>query len=140
MSFRAVRLSFFAPAAVKAGDGHNGRPNTTCGSFRGSLPFLSARRRCGCGRADFNQQYCFAALDLRAILEKRLGNSLAVYKRAIGRTKVTQETARRLNFQQAMVAREKAIIRQAQLRGITATDEKSIVLVKGEGAPGVRAR
>jgi hypothetical protein len=89
--------------------------------------------------ADFDGENGLPALYVVAVVKESLLHFLSVDVSAVGRAKVAEETARGSDFEQAMIAREETVIRQVELRGIASTNQKSIVLVEGERAPGVWA-
>ncbi len=89
-------------------------------------------------RGDLHFQYRFAALYPVAVLEMRRINADPVHEGSVCGTQVAKETLRRRNFQKAMMAREKTVVRQTKLRIFASPDHKGFVLVKRENAPCLR--
>ena len=53
---------------------------------------------------------------------------MTVEKRAVGRSEIAQVGVRRVHFEQAMITREVAILRQTEMSVGTAPDQKAVVL------------
>jgi hypothetical protein len=65
-------------------------------------------------------------------------NANSIYKGAVGGPEVAEKALRRGNFQDAVVTREKTVLRQAELCIFAPPDHEGVVLVKCEVAPGLR--
>src|SRR5947209_10141254 len=83
-------------------------------------------------------QHGLAALNSIAAVEKCFGYSLAINKRPIRRAQVAQETPRRRDFQQAMVAGKKFIPRKRKVSALASANQERIVLIESEFAAVVR--
>ena len=93
----------------------------------------------GLVHSDFYCEHRLSALNFIAARKINFVDALAVDVRAVGGAEVAQEDARRGDFEQTVMAREKAVFGKTQVSGLGPPDEKGIVLVKGEGTPDVRA-
>jgi hypothetical protein len=64
---------------------------------------------------------------------------MTIEKSSVRRSEVTQVRVRRVHLEQAVITREVAIVRQAEMRVRIATDQKRVVLSEGKDAAFVRA-
>ena len=80
-----------------------------------------------------------AALKPIAALQKNFLNSVAVDESAVSRAQVAQETTRRRDFEQTMMAGKEAIFRKVKVGVFAASDQKRVVLIENKLLPVVRA-
>jgi hypothetical protein len=90
------------------------------------------------GNLDF--EHGFAALYAVAAFQVTGFDADAVDERSVGRAEIAQETLRRRDFQNAVVARKIAVLRQAKMCIFAAPNHKCFVLFKRKDAPGLRTR
>src|SRR6188474_425895 len=64
----------------------------------------------------------------------------AVYKCSVGRAEISKERLRRCYLEQAMMARKKPVVGQAELGVLAPADHKCIVLIETEVPAGLGAR
>jgi len=62
-----------------------------------------------------------------------------IYESSVCRTEVTEESLRRSDLENAVMARKESVLRQAELRVVTSPDHESVVLVESEVAAGLWA-
>ncbi len=89
--------------------------------------------------ADFDAQHRLSSLNPVTISQIGFLNFLPVNISSIERAEVAQEATGRSNFQDAMITREVPVIGQAEMRRLTSSDQKSVVLLEDKAAPAVWA-
>jgi hypothetical protein len=88
---------------------------------------------------NLNFEHSLAALNPVSAVQESFRDFLSVYEGSVSRTEVTQETARRGNLEQAMMAGKETILGEIKVRALAAADQKSVMLVEDKLASGVGA-
>jgi hypothetical protein len=95
--------------------------------------FILVRRNC-------DLQNSFASLNAVPVFEVSRLDANAVHECPVGRAKIPQKSLRRRDLKYAVMAREKPVVREAELGVLAAADHERIVLFKCKISSGLWAR